>query len=113
QKGTLKIEVKLENPDDKLLPDMSVRVTFLADPPAPGEETGKTVLVPAGALQRDNDGTYVWVVRDGRVARVDVVTAGDVGDRVRIASGLAGGEAVVVGDVALKEGQRVSTPERG
>src|SRR5690606_13210508 len=48
QKGTLKIEVKLENPDDKLLPDMSVRVTFLADPPAPGEETGKTVLVPAG-----------------------------------------------------------------
>lgn len=107
QKGTLKIEVKLENPDDKLLPDMSVRVTFLADPPAPGEETGKTVLVPAGALQRDNDGTYVWVVRDGRVARVDVVTAGDVGDRVRIASGLAGGEAVVVGDVALKEGQRV------
>lgn len=113
QKGTLKIEVKLENPDDKLLPDMSVRVTFLADPPAPGEETGKTVLVPAGALQRDNDGTYVWGVRDGRVARVDVVTAGDVGDRVRIASGLAGGEAVVVGDVALKEGQRVSTPERG
>jgi RND family efflux transporter MFP subunit len=114
QKGTLKIEVKILEPDDKLLPDMSTRVTFLADPPPAGEQPKeKAVLVPAAALHRDNDGSYVWVVSEGRVKRKTVETAGDVGDRVRIASGLSGGEAVVVGEVALSEGQRVKTPERG
>ncbi|MEW6271007.1 MAG: efflux RND transporter periplasmic adaptor subunit [Thermodesulfobacteriota bacterium] len=113
QKGTLKIEVKILEPDDKLLPDMSTRVTFLAEPPPPGEQAEKAVLVPASALHRDNDGSYVWVVSEGRVKRADVETAGDVGDRVRVASGLVGGEAVVVGDASLSEGQRVTTPERG
>ena len=114
QKGTLKVEVKILAPDTKLLPDMSTRVTFLADPPAPGTETAqKAVLVPSGAVQRDNDGSYVWVVDEGRVRRAKVETAGDSGDRVRIVAGLSGGEAVVVGDTALHEGTRVTTTSKG
>ena len=114
QKGTLKVEVKILEPDAKLLPDMSTRVTFLADPVASGaSEVPRAVLVPGGALQRDNDGTYVWIVDGGRVRRAVVETAGDVGDRVRVVSGLSGGEAVVVGDTPLEEGRRVATPSAG
>jgi len=114
QKGTLKVEVKILAPDAKLLPDMSTRVTFLAEPPPPGAESPqKAVLVPSGAVQRDNDGSYVWIVTDGRVRRAEVETAGDAGDRVRIVSGLSGGEAVVLGEAALSEGQRVTTPSQG
>jgi hypothetical protein len=97
----------------KLLPDMSTRVTFFADPPLPGAETPqKAVLVPAGSLQRDNDGSYVWVVADGRVHRANVETAGDAGDRVRVVSGLTGGEAVVVGDATLHEANASPRPAR-
>lgn len=114
QKGTLKVEVKILEPDDKLLPDMSARVTFLGEPPttdAAAEQ--KVVLVPAAALRRDNEGSFVWRVADGRLQRTAVETAGDVGDRVRVVSGLAGGEAVVIGDAELSEGQRVATTQGG
>ena len=110
QKGTLKVEVRILEPDDKLLPDMSTRVTFLADAPAAGAAAPKAVLVPARALQRDNDGSFVWVVADGRVQRAPVETSGEAGDRVRVVSGLDGGETVVVGEVPLEDGQRVAVP---
>lgn len=114
QKGTLKVEVKILEPDDKLLPDMSTRVTFLADAEAPdASQPRQAVLVPGNALQRDNDGTYVWIVDGDRVRRSNVETAGEAGDRVRVVSGLSGGEALVIGDVPLAEGQRVATAKPG
>ena len=114
QKGTLKVEVRILEPDDKLLPDMSTRVTFLADPPATGSgEAPKAVLVPARALQRDNDGSFVWIVEDGRVRRAKVETSGEAGDRVRVVSGLSGGETLVVGEVTLQDGQRVTASAKG
>ncbi|MDX2170736.1 MAG: efflux RND transporter periplasmic adaptor subunit [Deltaproteobacteria bacterium] len=107
QKGTLKVEVHILHPDEKLLPDMSARVTFLA-PPQPEKQDEPTVLVPATAVHRDTQGdNVVWIVRDGRVTAQIVETAGDVGDKIRIAEGLSGGETVVLGDVALRNGQRV------
>ena len=107
QKGTLKVEVHILTPDAKLLPDMSARITFL-QPPETAQAKETVVLVPSAAVHRTTAGdTAVWVVRDGTVSSRRVEPRGDVGDQVRIASGLEGGETVVVGDVALAEGQRV------
>jgi RND family efflux transporter MFP subunit len=108
QKGTLKTEVRILQPDSKLLPDMSARVTFL-QPPAAGSAAQSSVLIPATAIQRDAQGeNFVWVVTDGRVRRQRIETGGDVGDKVRITNGLQGGEAVVVSGEVAKEGQRVA-----
>jgi RND family efflux transporter MFP subunit len=108
QKGTLKVEVHVLKPDARLLPDMSARITFLADRPAPGQAEQPAVLVPAAAVQRDAQGSnFVWVVTAGRVHRTRVETAGDVDGRVRIANGLKGGEAVVVDNVPTRDGQKV------
>jgi HlyD family secretion protein len=108
QKGTLKIEVRVQQPDDRLLPDMSARITFLADTPPPGQAETPTVLVPAAAVRRDAQGTnFVWLVNDGRAHRTPVETAGDVGGKVRIHRGLKGGETVVVGEPPTRDGQRV------
>jgi HlyD family secretion protein len=109
QKGTLRIEVHIAEPDARLLPDMSARITFLADPPAAGDTEKAAVFVPAAALHRDAQGNnIVWVVIDGRACRTPVETAGDVGARVRITSGLKGGEAVIVGDPPARDAQRVT-----
>ncbi len=110
QKGTLKIEVHILRPDDKLLPDMSARVTFLAQP-EPEKKDGPAILVPSTAVHRDAQGdNVVWLVRDGRAHKQVVETAGDVGDKIRIATGLSGGETVVLGDIELRDGQRVAVP---
>lgn len=106
QKGTLKVEVRVLEPDDKLLPDMSVRVSFL-DEVTPAEASETVVLVPAAALQRDNAGGFVWRVVEGKVQRVAVDTGGNSGDRVIVTSGLEGGETVVAEAVELHDGARV------
>jgi multidrug efflux pump subunit AcrA (membrane-fusion protein) len=117
QKGTLKVEVQVLEPDAKLLPDMSARVTFLSDSNTAGGEDGssstggeKAVLIPAAALRTDERGdTFVWVVSEGRVRAVTLETGGTAGESVRVTSGLKGGEAIVLGDDAeLRDGQKVA-----
>ena len=67
------------------------------------------MLVPAAAIQRNAQGdSFVWVVNDGRVRQQRIETGGDVGDKVRITSGLQGGEAVVVSGAPTHDGQRVT-----
>ncbi len=109
QKGTLRVEVRVREPDARLLPDMSARITFLADMPAADTPAASAVLVPATAVRRDAGGaSVVWVAREGGAHPVVVETAGQVGDRVRVTSGLQGGEAVITSAPPAREGQRVT-----
>jgi RND family efflux transporter MFP subunit len=109
QKGTLKIEVRIADPDDALKPDMSVRLNFLEEP-RPDAGGAPVVSVPRSAVRDGPDGAFVWVVSEGRLRRQAVELAGGGGDRARVASGLAGGEAVVVGpSEGLREGRAAET----
>jgi HlyD family secretion protein len=111
QKGTLKVEVRILSPDEWLRPDMSVRVTFFASEPAGGTASAAPqVLAPRDALRHDEKGDYAWVVTEGRLRRQEIASAGTSADgRAIVARGLAGGEALVVGEAeGLSEGQRVN-----
>ena len=111
QKGTLKVEVRIPRPDDKLLPDMSVRINFLATA-VPAAAGGTVVLVPRGTLRQDDQGSYVWIVADGRVERRRVAIGTELGERVQVARGLAGGESLVIGDATqLHDGGDVRVAE--
>ena len=97
QKGTLKVEVRIPKPDEKLLPDMSVRVTFLG---AAVDAVKTVVLVPAGAVHQDESGpAYVWRIDGDVVRRANVRTDGIAGEVARVIEGLAGGERVAVSSV--------------
>jgi len=107
QKGTLRVEVQIEKPDDFLWPDMSARITFNEAMPAADGRPG--VLVPRAALRGDSTAPFVWTIADGRVRRVPVGVGKDFGDQVQVTRGLDGGEAVVVGNPPeLRDGQRVA-----
>lgn len=119
QKGTLKVEAQILAPDAWLRPDMSARVTFLAAPAAragssdaspEGEAPGGVVLVPRTAVHRDQGQSFAWVITQGRARRQTLRVAGPgPDDQVIVTAGLAGGEAVVVGDAPeLREGQSVA-----
>jgi len=66
-------------------------------------------VVPRGALNREGDRRYVWLLLDGRARRRDV-TVGLIGlTQVEIAAGLSGGERVLTAGAApLSEGMRVA-----
>jgi RND family efflux transporter MFP subunit len=108
QKGTLRVEVQILEPDDRLSPDMSARVTFLDDvPAAPG---GDAVLAPQSAVHRDGERTFVWVVADGVVHRTPVALGKTFGEQVQVTDGLRGEEAVVVSSTGdLADGRQVTT----
>jgi RND family efflux transporter MFP subunit len=105
QKGTLRVEVRIEEPDDTLWPDMSVRITFLE--PLDAAPGGTTVLVPRRAVQR-GDQPFAWVVVGDHVRRTPLTLGRDFGDQVQVTAGLEGNERVVVGErEALHDGQAV------
>lgn len=110
QKGTLKVEVQILEPDATLLPDMSVRLHFLGENQSPQAGGPPLVLAPKSAVRSDGSGSYVWIVTNGALRRQTVRTGADQGDKVVVVEGLSGGEALVVGDAAkLSDGQRVKT----
>jgi RND family efflux transporter MFP subunit len=95
--------------DPRILPDMGVKVSFLADEePARAQAAVATVSVPKAAVKTDQGSTIVFVLKDDRVERRAVRTGNESGDDVEVLTGLTAGERVVVDAPAdLKDGDRV------
>jgi len=114
QKATVLVRIGFKQLDPRILPDMGVKVTFLAASapagnPAEGERR-PTLLIPKAAVRAENGQSVVFVVRAGNVVeRRAVRTGGEDGSQVEVAAGLTAGEAVVTSaSPALKDGARVS-----
>ena len=112
-KATVRVRIRILERDDRVLPDMGVKVRFLDDAPSPPPVAETGVLVPADAVMDTGNEAYVWVVSEDRVARRPVVIAEPHGARLRVVSGLRSGERVVSfpagssADLDLADGDRV------
>jgi len=107
-KATVKVRVALELKDDRLVPDMGVRVSFLATKPKAQAAPVPGVLVPPEALTQREGGNAVFVVTDGRAQQRTVKLGADVGKFRLVTEGVKAGETVVVAPpVELKDGSNV------
>jgi membrane fusion protein (multidrug efflux system) len=101
--GTVRARATFDNADGRIVPGQFVRVRVdgVAEPDA--------VSVPRRAVMSSAQGSFVWVVgKDDVVELRPVKLAGDASDRALIASGLAGGERVVVeGVLKVRPGAKV------
>jgi HlyD family secretion protein len=108
QKGTVKVEVKILQPDLKIIkPEMSAKVTFQSIM----TETAQApmVLVPKKAIVTDGSANSVWVVRDDTAHLVPITVGREFQDGVEVKQGLSGGETVIVMPApTLKDGQQVT-----
>jgi HlyD family secretion protein len=111
QKATVRVRIGIDTRDPRILPDMGVKVRFIA----PAEEPGvgaSSVRLPRQALRRDGDRDVVFVVNDGRLERRAVNVASAEGDAVTIRSGVSVGERVVThSDAELFDEMRVQVQE--
>jgi len=109
QKATVRVRIGFDTLEPRILPDMGVKVSFLENR---GEQTAvaarAVVRLPASAINRDGDSTFVWRIQNGAVERIAVRTGGERDGQVEVISGINAGETVVATPVeGLKEGDSV------
>ena len=109
QKAVVQAKVKLLDPDDRLMPEMSARVTFTTqEVGAEAASAPPRLFVPAAAVRQEGDRAFVLALKDDRAVRVPVILGETRGDLREVTSGLSGGESVVVsGGEGIRPGDRV------
>ncbi len=101
--GTVRLKAIFPNEGNELFPNQFVNARLLVD------VRRGAIVVPAPAIQRGPQGTFVYLVKADRTATVRPVTVGEIqGGEASIKTGLSPGELVVVdGAERLREGTRV------
>jgi RND family efflux transporter MFP subunit len=117
-KGTVTVRVAIDQKDPRILPEMGVRVAFLDEPTqtAAGGGAHETapgaVSLPNDAVQVSGSTGVVFVVHDDHVERRAVRLGSPLADGITIASGVAAGERVAIGDFAqLRDGTPIRIQE--
>ena len=97
-KATVKVRIGIDSKDDRIVPDMGVRVSFLEEkkPVAADARPPVGVLVPTSALRRDGDKDVLFVMKDRKAHRRVVTLGGAFGNSRQVESGVSPGESVIV-----------------
>jgi len=111
-KATVRVRVSLLEKDQRIVPDMGVRVAFLEareSAPAAPKAVAKGVIVPANAVV-ERDGQLSVFVVDGEIARRRGVEASAAqGSQRNVLDGLNPGDSVILDPPAdLVDGNRVT-----
>ena len=103
---TVQVRAVFPNPKDLLIDGQLLSVTLELGKPQ------EQIVVPQAALIADQQGTYVFIVEDGKAAIRRLKIGGVDGDNAVVTEGLSGGELVVVqGLQSLRPGMAVqATP---
>ena len=89
-KGTVTVRIALDQRDARILPEMGVRVSFLADSPQDaGTKPAAGVTLPSNAVQGSGTTGTVFVVHDATLERRAVRLGAGSSDSITILSGLA------------------------
>jgi len=118
-KGTVTVRVAIDQKDPRILPEMGVRVAFLDEPTqataggAARETAPGAVSLPNDAVQVSGGVGVVFVVHDDdHVERRAVRLGSPLAGGITIASGVAAGERVAIGDFAqLRDGTPIRIQE--
>jgi len=101
--GTVQMKGSFPNPTHALWPGQYVNVRLMLG------DRSQALTVPAAAVQRSQDGTYAYVVKDDNTVQNQPIQVAQIQDGIAvIESGLSAGERVVVdGQYKLKPGVSV------
>jgi HlyD family secretion protein len=113
-KATVMTKIKFVQIDERVLPEMSAKVTFLSKASAENIMNGtKKIAVSPTAIVTRGDQKIAFIVRDGSVTETPVEIAGTLGSLLEVRSGLAEGNQVVLNPPEnMATGMRVKVTEK-
>ena len=108
-KATVRVRIGFLEKDERVLPDMGIRVSFLQKMAETTTEKKEGVVVPNAAVLSQGDNSYVMLIRNGRIEVKLVEVAEETPNYSRIIKGIRAGDQVVASyDQELESNQKVS-----
>jgi RND family efflux transporter MFP subunit len=113
-KATVLVKIKFKSYDQRVLPEMGAKITFLAAGTGDSEMSRNPVLTaPASAIANRNNGQVVFQVQDDRAAEISVVLGQRLGNLVEIKQGLKEGDKVIAKiDESIRAGSKVTVKSK-
>ena len=108
QKATVRVRIGFRERDERVLRDMGVKVAFLGGNGDSAETTQANIYINRDALRSDNEGSFVWIVRNDTVQRRAVSNGPSSSRGQQVTSGLSPGDRIIVAEEEpLTNGQTV------
>jgi RND family efflux transporter MFP subunit len=107
-KATVKVRIAFDQKDQRIIPEMGVRVSFLEKRADNGATAIAGVLVPKSAIVQRDGHDVVFVIDGDHAKQTPVTTGADFNDLKQVTSGLSAGAQVVAQPPAqLADGSKV------
>jgi len=110
-KATVTVKIRFIESDERILPEMSAKVAFLAREVPAGENTPRTT-VPASAVVERDGRKVVYAVKDSKASEVAVKIGPAIGDLVQVDGVKAGDKVVLKPSERLRDGIAVATASK-
>lgn len=109
-KATVKVRIALLEKDERVLPDMGSRVSFLRKIETKTEQTPKEgVMIPIAAISMSDNKSTVQALNENRIVLTEIEVAEETANYARVIRGLESGIKVVARfDNDLEDGQKVT-----
>ena len=108
-KATVLVKIKFKSYDNRVLPEMSAKATFLSKEVDETAASAKSVLtVPVNAVAERDGKKVVFKVSDGIAREVPVVTGATLGSMMEIQEGVSPGDKIIARvDEKITDGVKV------
>ena len=108
-KATVRVRIALLEKDERVLPDMGSRVSFLRKVETQVNETPKEgMMIPLAAISRSSNQPKVQALNNDRIVITNIEVAEETANYARVTAGLKSGMKVIARfDDDLKDNQKV------
>jgi RND family efflux transporter MFP subunit len=110
-KASVMVKIRFSDTDGRILPEMSAKVAFLEHEAGQGDQLPRTAVNPA-AIVKSETRQGLYLVQGEHVVFVPVTVGARLGDMVEV-SGVKSGDRVAMKPLErLKDGTKISLPEK-
>jgi HlyD family secretion protein len=109
-KATVMVKIRFKQYDQRVLPEMGAKITFLVAGASADATNVKPVLtVPAAAVATRDGRQVVFQIKEDRAVEIPVTTGRKLGNSIEITAGLKEGDKVISkADDQIKSGTKVT-----
>ena len=107
-KATVQVRIGFLERDQRVLPDMGAKVSFLEKTTTSSADKIEGVVVPNEAVSKQGEEHYVFLIRDGKLLKQLVILADKTSNYSRIIKGIKVGDRVAESyDSSYKNNQKI------